>query len=61
MLRVVGNRFGPVLRSRPPMDTAAAQIEWWGSMDALAAQRRGGRFVRGAQPERTVPPDVLKH
>jgi len=39
VLRLVGNRFGPVLRSRPPIDSAAAQIEWSESMDRLAERR----------------------
>jgi hypothetical protein len=48
----VGNRFGPVLRNRPPIDSAAAQMEWSDSMDELAERRRGGRFVR--EPKRSA-------
>lgn len=59
VLRVVGNRFGPVLRSRPPVDSAAAQIEWSESMDELAAVRRGGRFTREPQDADHVQRDVL--
>jgi hypothetical protein len=39
-----------VIRSRPPVDSAAAQIEWSESMDRLAEEQRSGA-------ER----DVLKH
>jgi hypothetical protein len=39
VLRLVGNRVGPVLRSRPPVDSAAAQIEWSESMERLADRR----------------------
>jgi len=50
VLRGVGNRFGPVLRSGPPIDSAAAQMEWSDSMDELAARRRKtGRFTRDPQ------------
>ena len=38
VLRVVGNRFGPVLRDRPPIDSAQEQIEWSESMDQVAEQ-----------------------
>ena len=57
MLRLVGNRFGPVLRNRPPIDSAAAQMEWSESMDELAERRRGGRFVR--EPKR--PADTQRN
>jgi hypothetical protein len=40
ILRLVGNRVGPVLRSQPPVDSAAAQIEWSESMDRLADRRK---------------------
>jgi hypothetical protein len=39
VLRAVGNRVGPVLRSHPPVDSAQAQIEWSESMDELAARK----------------------
>lgn len=39
VLRVVGNRVGPVLRSHPPIDSAQAQIQWSESMDELAARK----------------------
>ncbi len=39
VLRVVGNRVGPVLRSHPPVDSAQAQIQWSESMDELAARK----------------------
>ena len=60
MLRLVGNRFGPVLRNRPPIDSAAAQMEWSDSMDELAERRRPGRFAR--KPQRPAPSqrDLLK-
>jgi hypothetical protein len=50
-----------VLRSRAPIDSAAAQMEWSESMDELAARRKPGRFVRDSQgAEVGVPRDVLK-
>ena len=39
ILRLVGNRIGPVLRSGPPVDSAQAQIQWSESMDELAARK----------------------
>jgi hypothetical protein len=59
VLRLVGNRFGPVLRNRPPIDSAAAQMEWSESMDELAARRRPGRFARGPQREADAQRDLL--
>ncbi len=59
MLRVVGNRFGPVLRNRPPIDSAAAQMEWSESMDELATRRRSGRFAREPQREADAQRDLL--
>jgi len=61
VLRLVGNRFGPVLRNRPPIDSAAAQIEWSDSMDRLAERRRPRRFVNDPQPAESAPRDMLKH
>ena len=58
VLRLVGNRLGPVLRSRPPVDSAAAQIEWSGSMDELASRRR--RFAREAHGAQGAERDVVK-
>ena len=55
----MGNRFGPVLRNRPPLDSAAAQMEWSESMDELAAMRKPGRFTRDSQDAESVPRDVL--
>ena len=61
VLRLVGNRFGPVLRSRPPIDSAAAQMEWADSMDALSARRRKstGRFARDPQRASGAERDVI--
>ena len=59
MLRLVGNRFGPVLRNRPPIDSAAAQMAWSGSMDELAARRRPGRFAREPKRSADAPRDLL--
>ena len=59
MLRLVGNRFGPVLRSRPPIDSAAAQMEWSESMDELAAVRKTRRFVSDPQDAESAQRDVL--
>ena len=60
VLRLVGNRVGPVLRSAPPVDSAAAQIEWSESMDQLAARRRPGRFAAEREPAERVQQDLLK-
>ena len=61
MLRLVGNRFGPVLRTRPPIDSAAAQIEWSESMDELADERKTGRFAKDPQRAPSASRDMLKH
>jgi hypothetical protein len=59
-LRLVGNRIGPVLRSGPPIDSAAAQIHWSGSMDELAARRKPGRFVRDPESTENVSRDLIE-
>ena len=59
MLRLVGNRFGPVLRTRPPIDSAAAQMEWSESMDELAKRRRTDRFARQPEPAADAKRDLL--
>ena len=47
ILRGIGDRVGPVLRTSPPVDTTAAAIEWTDAMDQLAEnKRRTGRFKR---------------
>ena len=47
ILRGIGNRVGPVLRTAPPVDSAAASLEWSEEMDELATRtRRTGRFTR---------------
>jgi hypothetical protein len=51
--------MGPVLRSRPPVDSAAAQMEWSESMDELAARRKSGRFVSDPQAADAAQRDVL--
>ncbi len=56
----MGNRFGPVLRTQPPVDSAAAQMDWSESMDELATRRKTGRFVRDPQGTESVPRDMLK-
>jgi hypothetical protein len=61
VLRLVGNHLGPVLRNRPPIDSAAAQIEWSDSMDQLAARRRTGRFARDPERAGNVSPDLIEH
>ena len=62
ILRLVGNRVGPVLRSRPPIDSAQAQIEWSESMDELAArQAKTGRFTPEPASAESTEKDVLKH
>ena len=61
MLRGVGNRIGPVLRSGAPVDSAAAQMEWSESMDELAARRRKtSRFARDPQDAPAAQRDLLK-
>jgi hypothetical protein len=59
VLRLVGNRFGPVIRSGA-VDRAARTIEWSHDMDELAARRRKpGRF--SPEPEQAdVPRHVVK-
>ena len=62
MLRLIGGHVGPVLRTGPPVDSAAEAIEWDEDIqDAAARVRRTGRFTR--EPESAPPPkrDVLKH
>ena len=59
MLRLVGKRFGPVLRNRPPIDSAAAQIEWDYEMDGLA-RRPTGRFARDPQHADEPARDVVE-
>jgi len=61
VLRLVGTRLGPVLRNRPPIDSAAAQLEWSDSMDELAARRRTGRFVRDPERAGDVSQDLIEH
>ena len=62
MLRVVGNRFGPVIRNGPPRDSAARTLEWSHDMDELAARRRPkrGRFASDPQRAASAPRDMLK-
>ena len=59
MLRGVGNRVGPVLRDGPPVDSAAAQMEWSDSMDELAERRKTGRFTRDPQDATAAERDFL--
>ena len=61
VLRLVGGRIGPVLRSAPH-DSVAAQLEWSDAMEQLADARRvkTGRFVRDGQPAADVPHDVVE-
>ena len=53
--------MGPVLRKGPPVDSAAAQLEWSDSMDALAARRKTGRFVRDPEPAGDSSPNLIEH
>ena len=48
-----------MLRNKPPVDSAAAQMEWSESMDALAARRQSGRFAPDPQEAQSAPRDVL--
>ena len=59
MLRLVGNRFGPVIRSGA-VDRAARTLEWEHDMDELAARRRKPRFVREPEPTEPEPRPVVK-
>ena len=60
MLRLVGNRFGPVLRNRPPIDSVAAQMDWSDSMVKQAERRRTGRFTREPEHAADAQRDLLK-
>jgi hypothetical protein len=60
VLRLVGDRVGPVLRGRPPVDSTAAQIEWSESMDRLADRQRRGRFESDPKGTESAERDVLK-
>jgi hypothetical protein len=59
VLRLVGNRFGPVLRNRPPVDSVAAQMEWSESMVEQAERRPSGRFARERQRAADAQQDLL--
>jgi hypothetical protein len=63
VLRLVGGHVGPVLRTGPPIDSAAEAIEWTGDMQELAARRRKrtGRFVHDQDESQRSGRDVLKH
>jgi hypothetical protein len=61
VLRFVGNHVGPVLRSGPPVDSAAEQMEWSDSMDRLAARRKSRRFARDPEPGDTISSDLIEH
>jgi hypothetical protein len=56
ILRGVGDRFGPVLRTSPPVDTTAQALEWTEAMDELAETKRPTRRFRRdpARAERDV-------
>lgn len=68
VLRLVGNRFGPVLKSREwavtterARDSAAEALEWSGEIEQAAARRRTGRFRRKPRAaERDSRQDVLR-
>ena len=49
-----------MFRNRPPIDSAAAQMEWSESMDELAARRRPGRFTREPKGAAEAQRDLLK-
>jgi hypothetical protein len=60
VLRVVGNHVGPVLRTGPPVDRVAAQMQWYESMDELATRKRPtGRFVREPSGAESASQDLL--
>jgi hypothetical protein len=62
ILRGIGDRFGPVLRTSPPVDTTAQALEWTEAMEELAeTKRRPGRFRRDPQPaKRDAKRDVVE-
>ena len=49
-----------MLRSGPPVDSAAAQMEWSASMDRLAARREAGRVAHEPEPAEPVQQDLLE-
>ena len=51
---------GPCCATGRPVDSAAAQMEWSGSMDELAARRKTRRFARDPQDAESVQQDVLQ-
>jgi hypothetical protein len=60
VLRLVGGRIGPVIRTKPH-DMAAEQLEWSGAMDDLAARRKKtGRFTRDPERRQRLRRDVVK-
>ena len=63
MLRLVGNRFGPVIRNGPPRDSAARTIEWSHHMGELAERRRpkSGRFTSDPERATGASRDMLEH
>ena len=60
ILRGVGNRFGPVLRSGPPVDSQAEAIEWSEEMDQRADDGRERRFTRRPPADAPSRQDVLR-
>ncbi|HYH58797.1 MAG TPA: hypothetical protein VD790_06210 [Thermoleophilaceae bacterium] len=49
-----------MLRSRPPVDSAAEAMEWTEQMEGLAERRRTGRFKRDPHAPPTAPHHVVK-
>jgi hypothetical protein len=66
VLRLIGGRFGPVLRTTPPVDSAAAAIEWPAEMQEReqrrqAERRTTGRFTREEQRTEAERRESLRH
>jgi hypothetical protein len=61
VLRLIGGHVGPVLRTGPPIDSAAEAMEWPDEMQQQAARRRkSGRFARDPDESQRPRRDVLK-
>ena len=70
MLRVVGRRFGPVLRTEPH-DSLAQALQWQDDLEAhgddatfephAAGRTRSRRFQRDESRAPAVPPHSVQH
>ena len=53
--------MGPVLRTGPPIDSAAEAMEWPDELQQAARRRKSARFVRDQDESKRPGHDVLKH